>query len=164
MNIFYLDECPVKSAVMQCDKHVVKMILESAQMLCTALHEKGIEAPYKSTHKNHPCSIWARQSDLNYAWLYEHMVELANEYTRRYNKTHKTSNHFEFLKPNFLYTLKDLKDLPPPPQCMPDEHKRESTVEAYRQYYIKEKSYMAKWKHHNQPEWFPLLEDEKINE
>ena len=96
MNIFYLSPCPKQSAKDQCDKHVVKMILESAQMLCTAhrfldssewADEAGL---YKMAHKNHPSSIWVRSSVHNYTWLYVHMVALMNEYTNRYGKHHAT--------------------------------------------------------------------------
>ena len=92
MNIFYLDECPVKAAQVQYNKHVVKMILESAQMLCAAHHvygstEQKENVPYKLAHKNHPSTIWARENALHYNWLYNHMKALGNEYTKRYGKT-----------------------------------------------------------------------------
>ena len=83
MNIFYLDEDPKLAAIYQYNKHVVKMILESAQMLCTAHHVimgDDADVPYKTTHKNHPSTIWARQSGQNYAWLYHHMIALGEEY------------------------------------------------------------------------------------
>ena len=93
MNIFYLRKDPIKAAQYQYNKHVVKMILESAQMLCTAHHEiMGDDAnvPYKRAHVNHPSTIWTRSSADNYAWLYWHMVALGDEYTKRYNKIHLT--------------------------------------------------------------------------
>ena len=94
MNIFYLDSDPVKAAKVQYNKHVVKMILESAQMLCTAHHLldpcNSDDIPYKIAHKNHPSTIWVRQSASHYLWLYHHMIALGEEYTRRYNKTHLT--------------------------------------------------------------------------
>ena len=70
MNIFYLDKCPVKAAKYQYNKHVVKMILESAQMLCTAHHAimgEDADVPYKVTHRHHPCTIWTMKSGQNYA-------------------------------------------------------------------------------------------------
>ena len=96
MNIFYLDRDPVIAAQMMCDKHVVKMILESAQMLSTAhrvldgdeyADRRGL---YKLAHKNHPSTIWVRSSLENYTWLYDHMVALMEEYTYRYGKHHAT--------------------------------------------------------------------------
>ena len=90
MNIFYLDKCPDKAARLQYNKHVVKMILESAQMLCTAHHHygNGDNVPYKKAHYNHPSTIWVRQNSIHYDWLYDHMMALGNEYTKRYNKIH----------------------------------------------------------------------------
>ena len=91
MNIFVLDECPIISAQMQCDKHVVKMPLETAQMLCSVWHRYGLgdKVPYREAHKNHPCTLWAGDSAENYEWLWHHGMELCFEYTRRYNKIHK---------------------------------------------------------------------------
>ena len=93
MNIFVLDKDPVKAAQVQYNKHVVKMILESAQMLCTAHHhyaEKfGYDSsyiPYKKAHYNHPSTVWVRQNVHHYDWLWNHMIGLAEEYTNRYNK------------------------------------------------------------------------------
>ena len=92
MNIFYLDNNPVKAAQVQYNKHVVKMILESAQMLCTAHHhyDNGHNVPYKKAHYNHPSTIWCRQNASQYMWLYDHMIALGKEYTKRYKKTHLT--------------------------------------------------------------------------
>ena len=95
MNIFYLDRDPKKAAELQYNKHVVKMILESAQMLCTAHHHYAekheINAdyiPYKKAHYNHPSTIWCRHNSRQYYWLFNHMVALGMEYTKRYGKTH----------------------------------------------------------------------------
>ena len=96
MNIFYLDRDPQIAAQMMCDKHVVKMILESAQMLSTAhrvldgdeyADKNGL---YKKAHVNHPSSEWVRCSYQQYKWLYDHMVALMEEYTYRYGKHHAT--------------------------------------------------------------------------
>ena len=87
MNIFILDQDPVKSAQFQCNKHVVKMCLETAQLLCSVF-PSGL-APYKRTHYNHPCAKWARDSWCNYMWLISHGHALCNEYEYRYNKIHK---------------------------------------------------------------------------
>ena len=162
MNIFYLDNDPENAARYQCDKHVVKMILETAQLLCTAhrlldgVEVLGNEPLYKATHQNHPSSIWVRESSGNYEWLYKHFAFLLDEYTERYSKIHKTSR--------LLGVLKNLPENIPnagmkvPPQCMPDEYRNSDTVEAYRNYYIGEKSYMATWKR-NKPKWW---KDESI--
>jgi hypothetical protein len=142
MNIFYLSEDPNEAAKYMYNKHVVKMILESAQLLCTAhiiSDGEAADVPYKATHKNHPSAIWARESVSNYIWLYDHMIALGNEYTRRYGKKHLT-----ILKcsgalckaPNNITKV----DLTPMPQCMPDQYKVPgNSVEAYWNYYEAEK-------------------------
>jgi len=141
MNIFYLSHCPKQAAEYQYNKHVVKMILETAQLLCTAHHELGstIEVPYKPTHKNHPSAIWVRSSAEAYMWAYEHMLALGAEYTRRYGKQHLTISKCKDL----LYTLPlniSNNDYVQPPQCMPDEYKVENdSVSAYWNYYENEK-------------------------
>ena len=158
MNIFYLDRDPVIAAQMMCDKHVVKMILESAQMLSTAhrvldgddyANETGM---YKLAHKNHPSTIWVRSSLENYVWLYEHMEALMCEYTHRYGKHHAT----ERLKVPLSGCPVNIPmvGFTAPPQCMPSYCKGDSTVAAYRAYYIIEKSSFATWKNREIPEWF----------
>jgi hypothetical protein len=150
MNIFKLDESPVVSAKYACDKHVVKMILESAQMLC-AVHPEGT-APYKRSFYNHPCTKWVRESARNYEWLLLHAYSLCEEYTRRYGKIHKTEAVIEWCdnnRPELPNTESTSQ-----PTCMPDYCKTESVVESYRKYYINEKSKFAKWKDGNIPFWF----------
>ena len=135
MNIFYLDENPRVAAQMQCDKHIVKMILETAQLLSTAHHELDGESPaYKPTHKNHPSAVWVRSSTMAYRWAWQHLKALGEEYSKRYGKTHKTiGEHLTTLEryPEGLA----YKPFEAPPQCMPEECKRADTVLAYQIYY-----------------------------
>ena len=150
MNIFYLDKCPEKAARLQYNKHVVKMILESAQMLCTAHHHygNGDKVPYKKAHYNHPSTIWVRENAYNYMWLYKHMVALGNEYTKRYGKEHLTiTKCFDplFRLPPGIQIPKPLTHTQPP-QCMPDEYKDKCSVQAYWNYYIGEKHIVANLK------------------
>ena len=158
MNIFYLDRDPVIAAQMSCDKHVVKMILESAQMLSTAhrvldgdeyADKVGL---YKMAHKNHPSTIWVRSSYQHYKWLYDHMVALIREYTYRYGKHHATER---LLTPLSEYPQAiPVGDYTNPPQCMPEVCKGEDTVLAYQNYYIIEKSGFARWTKREIPTWF----------
>jgi hypothetical protein len=142
MNIFYLSTDPEKAAKYMYNKHVVKMILESAQLLCTAhviSDGENANVPYKVTHKNHPSAIWARESTSNYKWLYDHMIALGEEYTRRYGKKHltiiKCSGVLSKAPANVTKT-----ELTPMPQCMPDQYKVPgNSVEAYWNYYEAEK-------------------------
>ena len=147
MNIFYLDKDPKLAAIYQYNKHVVKMILESAQMLCTAHHcygsaEQKANVPYKQAHLNHPSTIWARQSKSTYMWLYDHMMALGTEYYVRYGKTHLTITKCkEFLATPPKHIQGD--DWCQPPQCMPDEYKDECSVKAYWNYYLGDKHRVA---------------------
>mgnify|MGYP001259213934 CR=1 FL=1 len=150
MNIFYLDRNIKKCAEYHCDKHVVKMILEYTQLLCSALWMNGIEAPYKLTHKNHPCAKWVRNSSKNYDYLIKLLLNLHQQYFKRYNKIHKSFFYFEFLD-IFRPKLKN-KNFIDPPQCMPKEYKNKDTVLAYRNYYLGDKMRFAKWKN-KKPNW-----------
>ena len=157
MNIFYLHDDPEVCAKSHCDKHVVKMILEYSQLLSTAHHELDGEPSiecYKSTHKNHPSALWARTNRSNYNWLWSLLDYTQAEYTYRYGKVHATKRKgiVDNLK-NCPYELAD-GDLTPIPQCMPDEYKSDSSVDAYREYYINDKAYMARWTKRPQPDWW----------
>ena len=142
MNIFYLHKDPYTAARFQYNKHVVKMILESAQILCTAHRFYGNKnVPYKATHINHPSTVWARENSLHYDWLYDHMIALGKEYTNRYGK-----EHLSITKCKHLWCYPE--DIPhepfeQPPQCMPDEYKDKCSVKAYWNYYIGEKHTVA---------------------
>ncbi len=161
MNIFVLDENPQVAAKMHNDKHVVKMILESAQLLCGVHHMTDPltdpltteQVPYKLSHKNHPCSIWARQCIENYIWLCDLGLSLCEEYTYRYGKRHKSQDVIEWClinKPN----LRENGDITSFALAMPDECKTKTAVESYRLYYLTHKRDMSTWKSRNKPEWF----------
>lgn len=147
MNIFILDIDPVRAAQMQCDKHVVKMVLESAQILSTI---NG--GPYKPTHKNHPCVLWAQETAGNYHWLSIHALALCAEYTLRYGKVHKCEAVIRSITP------------PSIPQgssefvmCMPVQYQKfGDVVKSYRAYYMGEKAGFAKWTNREAPSWWLL--------
>lgn len=151
MNIFVLDADPALAAQYQCDKHVVKMILETAQLLCSVF-ENGL-APYRKTHYNHPCSKWARASGANFDWLVEHALALSDEYELRYGRVHKSREVIEWCRDNKPQMTGDIT---PFPLAMPDEYKTDNVVDSYRLYYIKEKGHFAKWnKNRKPPIWWP---------
>ena len=157
MNIFVLDKNPNVCATMHCDKHVVKMILESAQMICTTHHQcrnpkLKYRIPYKQTHVNHPCNRWLRDSLANYLWLTKLIKSLNDEYRFRYDKT---KNHKSY---------DAIKDLPLPDipnigmtrwaRAMPDECKvGDDVISSYRKYYKQEKKDILKFKKRNNPYW-----------
>lgn len=155
MNIFILDWNVKKCAQYHVDKHVVKMILETAQLLCGAHHmtpQVTPQVPYKLSHKNHPCAIWTRESLSNYLYLCELGLELCNEYTHRYGKRHKSQDVIEWCiinKPNILD-----KGFTEPAKAMPDEYKVDDVVQSYRNYYCGAKSEFAVWKMRDIPHWY----------
>ncbi len=159
MNIFYLSHDPVMCARQHVDKHVVKMILESAQLLSNAHHmldgEQVIKPIYKLTHKNHPSAIWVRMSKRHYNWLHMLLHALCKEYTHRYEKVHKVEREglLETLKqsPN---NLQDNGWICDPIPAMPDEYKSETVIDSYRNYYRGAKSSFANWKKREVPFWF----------
>ena len=150
MNIFYLHKDPREAARLQYNKHVVKMILESAQMLCTAHHCYGNKwqkenVPYKQAHLNHPSTIWARRSKATYMWLYKHMMGLGYEYWLRYGK-----QHLSISKCNMFLSKPPVhiqgEEFVQPPQAMPDEYKDKCSIQAYWNYYIGDKKQIANLK------------------
>ena len=159
MNIFYFDECPIKSAQAQPDKMLVKMPLETAQMLCTAHRVldgddyADANGLYKTAYKNHPCTIWARESWDNYRWLYKHFIALGDEYKHRYGREHAS---FVKLERPLCRRPRNIKvgKMTPVAQAMPDQYKDDDPIKAYRNYCINEKHY-AKWEQGRaKPDWW----------
>ena len=159
MNIFVLSGDPTEAAVAQINKHVVKMPLETAQMLCAA-YPDGV-APYKKTHYNHPSTVWARTCIENFNWLVEHGIALCQEYTHRYDRRHKCQDVIEWCRDNppnlfslggktaFAVAISDdqqCKSIP--------NFDNLSVVDKYRLYYLYDKAYMASWKNRNPPSWW----------
>ena len=135
MNIFYLSDCPVEAARSQCDKHVVKMILESCQILSTVLNEQGLDAPYRSFNPKHPSCLWAAESAANFMNLALHCEAMICEYGERFGKTHKCAVALEK-----CIALFDAENFPsvqctPLRLAMPDEFKDDNPVIAYRKFY-----------------------------
>ena len=136
-----------------CDKHVVKMPLETAQMLCTAF-EVGIP-PYKRTHYNHPCSVWCRESKNNYLWLIQHGLALCDEFNFRYNKIHKSREVILWCQENINTLGFNSSNRTRFAMCFDEKYKVGNAVLSYREYYKKEKREIALWlKGRGAPCWF----------
>lgn len=138
MQVFYLSDCPEECAQQLCDKHVVKMCLETAQILCAVHHINNSRgAPYRLTHYKHPCVQWAQQSYQNYYWLVNHGKYLCAEYTHRFGKRHKSQDVIEWCEERVPLSVIDRSQgFIEPPQVVPDEYKLEDEpCEAYIQYY-----------------------------
>jgi hypothetical protein len=168
MNIFVTDSDPAQAAKNLCDKHINKMISESAQMLSTSWWILDSGCPgvvtYKPTHQHHPCTKWVMESDGNYLWLGQHAMEMCKEFTRRYNKIHKTQELIECLWKH-------------PPRNIPNYGMRKMTpfvhayygkdpvghlmchvpgdpIQSYRNFYKLDKTRFAKWKYSQPPSWW----------
>ena len=164
MNIFVTDPDPVVCARVLPDKHIVKMPLECCQMLSIVASEKwghgfgtlpkADGTPYateKGAFRNHPCTVWAGVNRANYTWLADHALALCEQFVKRFDKVHSCC------KP--ILTLTSLTDLLPTgimtpfAQAMPDEHKHEDAVVAYRSYY-RTKEFAAWDKGTPAPKWW----------
>ena len=177
MNIFVLNPTPEGAARDMCDKHVVKMIVETAQMLSTvhrvldgtpAIRISKSGRKIKHWHHpnpewdlrlclpvmvNHPCTKWAMRSSENYEWLSDHGISLLKQYRLRYDKVHSMQN----LMTDCLFDLPkniEIGALTPFAQAMPEQYRSDDAVAAYRNYYIGEKKRFAKWCKTPVPSWF----------
>ena len=152
MNIFVLDRNIRRCARYHCDKHVVKMILESAQIMCTSLSKHGFDVPYRPTHLQHPCVLWLDRSYDNFLWLKELAMELNEEYRFRYerNTDHASVAVIRQIE-RHKYTGCGLTEFA---QVMPDEYRYgNNPVRAYRAYYNGEKLRFATWRERGCPAW-----------
>ena len=176
MNLFYLHKEPEVSATLHCDKHVVKMIIEYAQMLSTAhrmvdgeqyygLSKNGRRIArwrhpnsnlenvlYKASHINHPSAVWVRENAIQYQYMYDLFVALCDEYTYRYGKVHMTDSKLRDVLNNIPDNM-PLGDWREPPQAMPDDVKSESSLDAYHKYYREYKKSFAKWTNREVPQF-----------
>ena len=168
MNIFYLDHDPVVCATMHNNSHTVKMILEYAQITCTA-HRilDGDLAPdwiYKLASKNHPSVIWARTTSENYMYVARLLRALSKEYTHRYGKVHATElkGIVDFVQTPPLNI--PIGDMTPVYLAMPDHCKTDSPIESYKRYYLTEKRRLLKYKNRPYPDWVLNAVDSEVEE
>lgn len=152
MNIFVLDNNVVRCARYHCDQHVVKMILESTQILCSALTINGYTTPYRATHQKHPCVLWTAESFDNFLWLRSLALALNREYRYRFQRevNHKSIAVIESL-PGMTY---ENFGRTPFIQAMPEQYRdSDDPVAAYRNYYRGEKLRFARWTRRQPPRW-----------
>jgi hypothetical protein len=155
MNIFVLDGDIDRCARYHCDQHVVKMILESVQLLCTALNKKGFTTPYRSTHMKHPCVLWVEQSYDHFLWLAALTDSLNREYRYRFDKQidHASMKVLAEIQ-QYRYQCDGMH---PFAQAMPDAYKvSNNPVRAYRNFYRAEKRSFARWTSRSEPRWMNL--------
>lgn len=153
MNIFVLDTNPQKAAEYHCDKHCIKMGLETAQILCTVrhIHNDLRNIPYRKTHAHHPCVKWAAEAQDNYIWLCHLGLELCSEYKFRYSKVHKC---LDVIQDSLSFRFSNKEGMTPFVLAMPDYCKLSNPIDSYRNYYIKDKSYFATWSKRPKPWWY----------
>ena len=162
MNIFILDYDPFVCARFMCDRHIVKMIVESAQMLSTTHHiyNSKKEFLYKPTHEKHPCTIWTKENRSNYKWHHELFSCMAEEYWLRYGRRHKTY----ILLGEILFTPPD--NMPDGDRtefalAMPEQYKTKDAVKSYREFYLREKLKFCTW---TSPSQVPFWITDKLKE
>ena len=184
MNIFYLDPNPELAAQYHMDKHVIKMPVEMAQMLCTNIYilngltsrtqsakkenyesvlnmfrnfpprENSVYPFYLFAFPNHPCTIWLRSSIANTLWGLELFKHLCKEYSYRYNKVRDLEKVYEWLVENYPLHLINESLPTKPAQAMPENYFNECSVLAYRNYYMGDKRNLANWKKREKPSWW----------
>ncbi len=156
MNIFVVDESPLKSAKALPDKHIVKMPLECCQMLSIIASEKwghdygtlpkADGTPYKTEHgafRHHPCTVWASETPENSRWLIEHAFALCKEYTSRYGKVHTCL--YAIVEAARIFPEADSSNHTPFVRAMPEEFKLDSTIDTFDAYkmYVASKEWVA---------------------
>lgn len=176
LNIFFLSPNTTLCAQEHVDKHVVKMTLEYGQLMSTAhrvldgtpyygktinnrriqrflLPDEREEVIWKASHFNHPSGIWVRSSQEHYQWLFQLWLSMLEEYSFRYQKSHKAERMKSWFaqSPTNIPKLGWLTD---PPPAMPDKYKVSNSIESYRNYYRGDKQTFANWKNRSKPEWF----------
>lgn len=159
MNLFFLDRDPERAARLHSDVHVVKMALETAQILCAALHRHGVAAPYKATHRNHPSVLWAGDSLEHYLWARRLGLALCAEYTHRRGRRHACQDVIESLPERPPLPKAGWTD---PPQAMPEDYRDDDPVAAYRAYYAGAKARFAgkgeaTWTRRRRPAFMPKV-------
>jgi len=175
MNIFALDCDPTAAAYSLCDQHIGKMLLESAQLLCNAYDEPSGAVrvqwltllpperaklgllPYKRTHYNNRYSIWARKSQANWLWLWQHAQALAKEHRFRFDKRHGTETALTWIEPRFP----NLPAIGRTPFAQPTAYRSDDAVASYRRYYAAEKMILrgkpVTWTRREQPAWITVV-------
>lgn len=156
MNIFFLDRSPKIAARMHCDRHVVKMPIESAQMLSDAHRVlDGSDHPMlcDKYNPNHKCSLWVQRSRSNYLWLYSLFEALCDEYEFRYGRKHESLARSSVLSTP-LTCIPDI-GLTEPELAMPEFCRLGDAVSSYRLYYLVDKMKFARWTRRSPPLWWP---------
>jgi hypothetical protein len=177
MNIFYVNSDPEVAARSMVDRHVVKMIIETAQLLSTAHRvidgeeyvgqtQTGRKAKrwrlsgnadaimYAATHINHPSAVWVRENSANYNWLYDHLLALGREYTHRYGRTHLTIDKLKDILKDAPENIEQSRVMTKMPSCMDKQYIVSlDPIINYRNYYNYGKTDLLRWSNRPPPQW-----------
>lgn len=157
MNLFIVDRDPRRAARALCDRHVVKMTLETAQILCTVAHMNGHQPPYRPTHLHHPCVVWTAACYANWRWVIAHGLALADEYERRFAREHKSRAVIAWADEHGAGPARTRMRRQPFVQAMPEEFRHRDPVLAYRAFYMGAKARFATWRAPAEPPtWWTL--------
>lgn len=194
MNRFIIEETPKLCAQSHCDKHVPKMVVEEAQMLCAAhrlldgtltqvpafdkqgnpvflksgqrrtkkhwvLPDDREDVLYKAAHTGHPCTVWSMKTRGNYMWAVNLFVELCNEYTHRYSKTHKSASLIPWIMipPTNIDPSEELTKMPLAMGIAPECIDHNDIIGSYRKFYqTKQQRFKMVWTNRKKPEWFAI--------
>lgn len=164
MNIFFTNYSPETCAQEHVDKHVVKMVLETAQLLSGAVQQavgRPIDGLYRPTHMNHPCARWVRTNHDNFRWTVRLGIALGREFEHRYGKVHKSTAVILQAMKYGCYLNNGPTTLPP--RAMPMEFNAAPTaVEAYRLYVAARKSHLASWTKRDKPWWWDQAREKAV--
>src|ERR1700744_5095204 len=155
MNIFAVDSDPVLCAQALDDKRLLKMILETAQILSSALSNLGYWKSnlYRPTHVNHPCVQWAGASRRNFDWLVLYGIALGQEYKHRFGRFHRSVSVVMNASERFKDCPLDALSMTPFPNCT--GWKGRSVQDAYRAYLSVDKwTETSRWTKRSKPEWY----------
>ena len=162
MNRFIIGHLPQDIAQSMCDKHVVKMPLEEAQMLCTVVRQANPEfaddhSLYRVAHAKHPCTLWAGKTRSNYMYAFRLWNHMSMEYTYRYGKQHASDRHMDALREGAQFVPEG--DMTPHPECFSEHTDLKSgefwPVDSYRAFYMtKQHRFKMTWKNRPIPKWF----------
>ena len=141
-----------QSIIYHPDKHIVKMPVEAAQLLSNAFYKIGKlpHVVYKPSHLHHPLNKWVCESLNNWLWWAEYTLLMGKEYSFRYGKKHAS---VEMVK---KFTIPELPIIGMTPfvKCVPEEFRHLDVVEAYRQYFIRDKNHIRKYTKRDIPDWW----------
>ncbi len=170
MNIFAIEGNKnqidwTASALSLDNLRTVKMILETAQLLCTGLNTLGLQSPYKSFNPKHPSCMWVNESVGNFNALLAYGFALESEYFCRFGKRHNCISILNHCYNQYMRVLKDNSKYnhleTPLKMAMPEQFKNSNDiVGSYRNYFVTKPNVI--YPENKIPDWFLKLRDPNL--